>query len=411
MAHGSDAATGDPAAFRAGSWRGAPGFFRVAQQLAGPWSLLAPDGQPFFARGVHDVRGEPSSTDAVDPGDPAARLRRWNFNAVGTGGDGAGRDDGLAFWATVDFCAAANLIVAARIRLPDVFDSDWPQRAAMRAALVCAPRASTPELIGWVSDDTIAWGGERSEGRPGLLQVCLSLEPTFAAYHAAWEFALALHGGRLELLARGWGVPLANKEVVREMTRTETGIFTRGYLRDEARWAAEFARRYFGGAAAAVRAADPNHLFCGCRFRAPVGAAVIEAAKYPAVDVLMPHWTELPPADGKAGPVIAGDLSWEDPQPVPDSTDVMRRRPAARLTSIERMIRRGRTALKRLARHPAVVGYVWAQWRDEPGEQPPFARGLVHINGIEAREHTELLTDFNARADTLRRSASKRLFP
>jgi hypothetical protein len=68
------------------------------------------------------------------------------------------------------------------------------------------------------------------------------------------------------------------------------------------------------------------------------------------------------------------------------------------------MLRQGRAALERMARHPAVVGYVWRQWLDEPGEQPPFARGLVHVNGTEAREHTELLSAFNARAESLRRA-------
>ena len=67
-------------------------------------------------------------------------------------------------------------------------------------------------------------------GRPSLLQICLSLEPSFAAYHAAWEFVLALHGGRLDGLARAWGTPMSSKEVVREFTRAEKGFTSRGYL-------------------------------------------------------------------------------------------------------------------------------------------------------------------------------------
>ena len=71
------------------------------------------------------------------------------------------------------------------------------------------------------------------------------------------------------------------------------------------------------------------------------------------------------------------------------------------------MLRRGRAAVERAARHPAVAGYVWRQWLDEPGEQPPFARGLVHVNGTEAREHTELLAAFNACAESLRRAPDR----
>ena len=66
------------------------------------------------------------------------------------------------------------------------------------------------------------------------------------------------------------------------------------------------------------------------------------------------------------------------------------------------MLRRGRVALERAARNPAVVGYAWSRWRDEAGEQPPFAGGLVHGNDAEAREHTELLADLNTRLTALR---------
>jgi hypothetical protein len=105
-----------------------------------------------------------------------------------------------------------------------------------------------------------------------------------------------------------------------------------------------------------------------------------------------------------AGPVLAGDFCWADAEfraaPAPG-------RGVRRWTTVEWMLRRGRAALERAARHPAVAGYVWREWLDEPGEQPPFARGLVHVNGTEAREHTELLTAFNARAESLRRASDR----
>jgi hypothetical protein len=238
--------------------------------------------------------------------------------------------------------------------------------------------------------------------RPTLLQICLSLEPGFAAYHAAWEFALALHGGKLGALARAWGVPLANKEIVREMTRAEQGLASRGYLRDHARWTREFARRYFAGASAAIRAADPNHLVLGVRAGGPLGESVRAECVYPAIDLPLLDWSELPALGaGAPGPVLADNVCWADADFFRPPAAVGR---ARRLTSVEWMLRRGRGALERAARHPAVVGFAWRQWLDEPGEQPPFARGLVHLNGTEAREHTELLAEFNARADLLRRT-------
>lgn len=412
--------------FRPGTMRGTGGFFRVGQDAAGRWWLIDPAGTPFYGKAVQGVRMGAAPGDATRPIDSAARLRQWGFNAVGIGGDGIAPTDGFAFMAAVDFCRAGAQILAPGVRLPDVFAADWTLLAATRALAVCAPLAGSRQLLGWVTDDAPGWGQLAGPGRPSLLQICLSLEPSFAAYHAAWEFVLALHGGRLANVARAWGVPLANQEVVREHTRTETGLATRGYWRDDARWTREFARRYFTTTAAAVRAADPNHLVLGCRFSGPVGPQVLAECVYPAVDVGLLDWSELPAPGTLPGfPVFAGNVCWADetfwraPHPaalagavsvdsIPAaSTPAGRATPRpVKLTAVERMLQRGRAGLARAARHPAVVGYVWSQWQDEPGEQPPFARGLVHVNGAEAREHTELLAQFNARADALRRTAS-----
>jgi agarase len=393
-------------AFSPGTLRGREGYFRAGRDLNGRWWLIDPEGRAFFVRAV---QGASASRSGGGPGpeNVAVRLRRWGFNAVGEGGDGAGRDDGLACLAVVDFCRAGGPIVGPGLRLPDVFAPDWPQAATRRALEVCAPLAETRELLGWVTDDALGWAQPARTGRPSLLQICLSLEPGFATYHAAWEFALALHGGRIDALARAWGVPLANKEKVRELTRMETGLATRGYLRDEARWLREFARRYFATTAAAIRAADPNHLVLGCRLGAAMGSAVLAECVHPAVDVAMPDWRELPAATVTSGPLLASNVSWAEEsfwQPAAPEPEMAERR-GRMLTSVERMLRRGRVALERTARHPAVVGYAWAQWQDEPAEQPPFARGLVHVNGAEAREHTELLAQFNGRADALHRAA------
>lgn len=405
MATATEAPAPVPGAFRPETRRGGGGFFQVAQNAAGQWWWVDPAGAPVWTKAVHAPRAALVSGDGALARDSAARLRTWGFDAVGVGGDGTGWEDGLAFMAAVNFCHAAPAVTGPGLRLPDVFDPRWPAIAQEHAATLCAPLAENRKLLGWVTDDAPAWAQPTALGRPSLLQLCLSLEPNFAAYHAAWEFTLALHGGRLDALARSWSVKIPNKEVVREMTRAELGLATRGYLRDEARWTREFARRYFTSTAAAIRAVDPNHLVLGCRFAGPVGAHVLAECAYPAVDVAIPDWRELPKLDAPAfpsNPVLAGNVCWagEEFTRLPTAARMMR------LTSVEWMLRRGRTALERTARHPAVVGYVWGQWQDEPGEQPPFARGLVHVNGTEAREHTELLTEFNRRADALRHSAT-----
>jgi agarase len=400
MAHADDAPPLTAGAFRPGTIRGVEGFFRVGQDGAGHWWLIDPTGAAFFARAVHGTRGAGTHVDGTLPRDPAARLREWGFNALGVSLVGTVRDDGFSFLASAELARGGPMIVGPGVRLPDVFDPEWRRLIAVRAAEACRPLADCRDLIGWVTDDALEWAAPSAAGRPTLLQICLSLEPSFPAYHAAWEFVLALHGGRLEALAQAWNAPVPNKEMVRELTRAEEGFGTRGYLRDDARWAREFARRYFAATASALRAVDPHHLVFGCRFHGLVGTAVLAECAYPTIDVAMPGWTELPaPGVRPSQPVLASDVSWNEG----DSLREVGALRTPRLTTIERMLRRGRAALARMARHPAVVGYAWSQWEDAPGEQPPFARGLIHVNGVEAREHTELLRQFNARAEMLRR--------
>ncbi len=375
--------------FRPETVLGTEGFFRVGQTRAGGWSLIDPAGRRFFACGVNEVDGIADS-----PHEPAARLRAWGFNLLGAGAAPALREVGLPFVATVNFCAAAPTIRAGGARLPDVFDPGW-RGTAMNAAAACAAWSTQPELLGWLADDALDWAKPEAGGRPSLLQICLSLEPSFAAYHAAWEFVLALHGGNVERLGRAWGMPLKNKETVRELTRAEQGVATRGYLRDNLRWTRECAERYFTATSAAIRAHDPNHLLLGARARR--GRVTLEAPA-PGVDVPWIPWAEAGGGSAGGGPVLAGDFSWVSP----DFYGLPAGGRAHGQTSVERMLRRGRAALRRLAMDPAVVGYTWRQWRDAPGEQPPFAGGLVHTNDVEAREHTELVADINGKAGILR---------
>jgi hypothetical protein len=387
-----------PTDFKPNSLRGTPGFFRIGQTQGGQWWLLDPDNRPFFVRAVHGVQ-----TEAESPHDPAARLRAWGFNTLGCGSDRLYLEEGLAFMPVVDFCRGEGLIPCNGGRLPDVFDPAWPARALARTGEVCAPMADTRELLGWFTDEKPAWTRPVTSQNPGLLQQCLSLEPIHPAYHAAWEFALALHGGRWEMLTKAWGVALANKGALRELTRSEQGIITRGYLRDEARWLQEYTRRYFTTTAAAIRAQDPHHLVLGCRWGGPVTAAMRASDMAPAVDVRVLDHTELAaePA-GVTRPVLLADFNWARAEFYHEPEG---RRPH-RLTAVERMLRRGRLVLGRAVAHPAVIGYGWSDWRDRPGEQPPFASGLVHTHQCEAREHTELLTAINDRVEELRSMAA-----
>jgi len=376
--------------FRMETLRGKPGYFRVGQTEAGQWWFIDAQDRPFFAKAVHSV-----SADVDAPHDPAARLRAWGFNALGCASERLALDEGLPFLATVNFCGVEEMVNLGGVRLPDVFSKNWPVLAQERAAETCLRLIENRELLGWITDDGPSWPSQPKENRPGLLQVCLSVDPDKAAYHAAWEFVMALHGGKLERLAKAWGVKLANKEALRSMTREERGIVTTGHRRDDARWSQEFARRYFVTTSSAIRKVDENHLVLGPRWGGPV-ATRLRRECAAAVDVSLVDYTELDA--GSAGPVMLGDFCWAQ-NSFYESTGS---RQMLGPSKLERMLRRGRLSLARSVAHASVVGYAWRRWYDRKAEAPPFGTGLVRADESTAMEHTELLTAINDRLEELR---------
>ena len=435
MAHASDAPTRPPiplspltlADFKSETVRGAPGFFRVGQTFAGQWWLIDAEDRAFFSRGVNAVGSgvRPAlaamadsfppmgDADALDSAAATrARLRAWRVNTLGpwSAPDVAGRE--FASTETLEFTKVApqTTIRLGGALVPDVFDPEWIEACDRQAAEQCAPSRAEAALIGYFTDDELNWAQLPAEenqasatrpGRPSLLQICLSLEPSFPAYHAAWEFTLAAHGGDWASLVRAWDLDLPNKEALRQRTLADAPLASAGYRRDQERFSREFARRYFAASAAAIRRHDPHHLILGCRFGASPGPAILAECAAPHVDVLSLSQGELSLCDEVTGPVLAGAFSWVKESftaRTPGATDGW--------TSVERMLQRGRATLARAFAHPALIGYAWECWADGPDDRPPFGRGLVHVDGSEAREHTELLSDLNARADFLRRAAA-----
>lgn len=435
MAHASDAPTRQPhvfppltlADFKPETIRGAPGFFRVGQTPAGQWWLIDAEDRAFFSRGVNAAcpGAQPAFAawadsfppmDEIEAHDSAdatlARLRAWHVNTLGPGSARELADRGLASTEILEFAKVApqTTIRLGGALVPDVFDPAWIEACGRQAAERCALLRDRAALIGYFTDDALNWAqfpaddggndGTRA-GRPSLLQICLSLEPSFPAYHAAWEFTLAAHGGDWAALVRAWEVALPNKEALRQLTLADTPLTGAGYRRDHERFSREFARRYFAAGAAAIRRHDPHHLILGCRFEVSPGPAILAECVAPPVDVLSLSQGELAACDEVVGPVLAGVFSW-----VKESFTSLPPGETDGWTSVERMLQRGRATLARTFAHPALIGYAWECWADGPGDRPPFGRGLVHVDGSEAREHTELLSDLNARADFLRRAAA-----
>jgi len=429
MMQPSEAPAAHPALpdFKPETIRGAAGYFRVGQTRAGEWWFIDPRDEAFFSCGVNAVTHNGGTrAEGAEPADAVAtarvRLNAWRINSLGVGSGADLCDRGTADIALVEFAKVApeTLIKGPGARVPDVFAPRWIEACDRAAAERCGARALSRDLIGYCTDDELGWAQPSHEGDadgigairagwPTLLQICLSLEPSFPAYHAAWEFTLAAHGGELANLARAWGADLPNKQTLRQLTMAEQGLVSAGYLRDQERFAREFARRYFAVTAAAIRRHDPHHLVLGCRFAGGPGAAILAECAWPGVDVLSVNpggeslWAGVEVVHGAQGmPVLVGEFGWTGEA----FTGAARADEPRGQTTVERMLARGRAALERGFTHPALVGYAWPQWADRSGDRPPFGGGLLHVDDREAREHTELLADLNTRATALRLEAN-----
>lgn len=382
------------------SVRGTTGYFRVGQVRTGAWWLFSPDGAPCFPAALAGRRLQ---------GPEVPRMRGLGFDTVVVADDG-----GFALQEIWQVRCACLSDGAPRLRtggacLPDVFDPGWRGQVAQRAAIRCAPFRDDRRIVAWQSDDTLSWAWASPRGRPTLLQLCLSLEPCFAAYHAAWEFVLALHQGSFDAMVAAWQVDLKNKDALRSWTQEEKGIGSPAYLADHRLWSMQFAQRYFSTVSAILQEAVPNHLRLSPR--SETGGAepdwLMEVVARACDIHNRPFGPEGPAGDaeGADGPVWIDGFAWTYPwmtgPTIDDAAD------DSALTRVEKMLAAGRSAFASMRDDPRVVAWTWPDATDGEWAQRDIKPRLVREDGSAAVEHTELLTWLNKRAlkERMRRHA------
>jgi hypothetical protein len=232
----------------------ATGYFNVAQTKKG-WTLVTPQGQPFYASGIDTVATDGSGTDQVtgqcpycetvanDFLSPAAwatatiaQLRSWGFNTIDSYSDDSLLGSQMPYEVELEMASG-----------DDWFAPSFVTNADNVAASQVAPLANNPNVIGFYTDEELDWG------------------PLLGSGANTYNTLLAQY---LELPAGSPGLAVAQQ-----------------YVGNPSGFLYALATRYFSVTTAAVRMYDTNHLILGVKAEGQeIEPSLLEAAS-PYVNV------------------------------------------------------------------------------------------------------------------------------
>lgn len=320
------------------------------------------------------------------------RLQGWRFNTLGNWAAGdVVEDSPLPYTAA---CALDGLPVIDAAqgywgKMYDVFDSAFAPGAARRIADLAAAHRDRPLCLGYFVDNELGWEGV-IEGvlRSGASQPARAALLTF----------LRERYPAIDALNTAWGTGFATFDAIAPPAQRNDAC-----ARDLDGFLQHFARVYFQTIAQAIRAADPNHLYLGCRFAAAPAPVVRAAAEF--VDVLSFNIYRdsagCPEYGGLGKPVLIGEFHF-------GATDRGMLHPGL----VETPSQEARAAayasfVKGAAECPAIVGTHWFQYIDEPltgrwydGEN--YNIGFVDVTDTPYPELVRAATEIHRHVYTLR---------
>ncbi len=258
-------------------------------RLNGVAWLAAPDGQRSLLLAlnhVHLVSASAPRTDLapayVDQRAAAllAAMRRDGFNVVGSDADADLWHRGLPFVESLDL--SQHLEADQQTPFFDVYDPHFRQRVQALAQAACAPRARDAELIGYFSDDGLAWDPSRPGQAAKLLRFYLGLPLSSVGRQRAMDYLRIRYNSDIQLLRRAWGVKARDFLYLAGPGAGAAG--QAAFAADAAGFAHRVLLNYLQAAADAIHAADPSHLFLGAGLL-PAAAASGSAADLTSVTV------------------------------------------------------------------------------------------------------------------------------
>ncbi len=401
-----------------GGWtkiRHAPTGFFFPQEISGRCWLIDPAGNVFFSKGVNHVsfradfarklgyspygRVTEKKYGTAEKWAAAAtnRLHKWGFNTIGSWSSRETFGQQMPYTVILNLAASAGADSRSG-RFPDVFSREFQSKVESRARTLCSSRSSDPFLVGYFTDNELRWGRDWRSQR-SFLEDYLTLPEDVPGKVALIDFLIRKHGGAKHL-AQAWGISKSDRHSLLKLQNVSTK--SAALRSDEKDFLRIVADKYFSVCNRAIRLADPNHLNLGCRFAGYAYPEVLEACGAHLDVVSLNDYNRSAPKRTLSEvhrltgrPVVLTEFSFKAMDSgLPNSKGAGR--PVAtqkdRADGFQRYV-------QALADIPAVVGYHWFEYTDEPasgrfdGENSNY--GLVDINDKPWRILVEKMTAVN----------------
>lgn len=336
------------------------------------WTLMGPqkgkESKTFDFGTANLIRKYGSDWQSRFVDDTLAKLAGWGFNTIGN-------------WSSDDFRRRGKMpyVGTANVRgeyakvysgsdywgpMPDVFDPQFAAAGADSVRQQVESFKSDPMCLGWFVDNELSWSGQGEDGgRYGIAYGALRAP---AESPAKQEFIRQLKERytTVDSLNGAWHTTFASWDDLQKPTKF-TSENAESRKEDLHRFTLSFARKYFQVVSSAVKSADPDALYLGCRFAwygpeaEQAGAEYADVVSYNiyAKTIDSPKWKEVAKLNK---PCIIGEFHF-------GATDRGMFHPG--LVNAGSQQGRGemyQTFVKSVINNPAFVGCHWFEFRDEP---------------------------------------------
>ena len=220
------------------------------------------------------------------------RLKRWNFNTIGSWSDADVSDNArIPYPRMIHVAGDFSRLSDGRnwwAGIADPFDPRFAQALDRAVREEAAPRKDDPFLVGYFVDNELGWGDGASRDPRVRYALAYSVlagdarEPHAHAKRALIELLRSRHDGSIENLSRSWRKTFASWEALQEPIQPKQLPDGRiqAVAADLAAFLSLHAGHYFEQVAAALKRHDPNHLYLGPRFASRNPEALAACAQW-----------------------------------------------------------------------------------------------------------------------------------